>query len=186
MRSVQQVAKTLWEPQKNQTLIDDSRYQLIKMIKNKIEISIHLLFWIFIFSSVNVDWTANWFDPSIRPNTPAPLSVIIFAIFFYVNTFVLLPKYFSLKTWKKYAVYAFMLFILPELIRIVIYKFAFSDTSFEGALFSRDSFLFGAPSPFFIAINASFIYRFTKDRFLKKNQMRELGGSKRKESHCTL
>ena len=147
------------------------------MIKNKIEISIHLIFWVFIFSAINVDWTANWFDLSIRLNTPAPLSVIIFAIFFYVNAFVLLPKYFSLKTWKKYAAYAFILFIMPELIRIGIYKFVISNKSFGGELFSRDSFLFGTPSPFFIALNASFIYRFTKDRFLKKSQIRELEGT---------
>jgi AraC-like DNA-binding protein len=152
------------------------------MINNKIEIAIHLFFWIFILSALNVDWTANWFDQSIRPSSPAPLSVMIFAIFFYVNTFVLLPKYFSHKTWKKYIAYAFLLFILPELIRMVIYRFTISDTNFAGILFSRDSFLFGAPSPFFIAINASFIYRFTKDRLLKKNQMQKLDETTQKKS----
>src|SRR6056297_3362954 len=128
------------------------------MMKNaKIEIAIHLLFWFSIISALNVDWTANWFDPSIRPKTPAPLSVIMFTIFFYVNAYVLLPKYFSLKTWEKYIAYAFL-------------------------LFSRDSFLFGTPSPFFFAINASFIYRFAKDRLLKKNQKRELNEIPSKKS----
>jgi len=129
----------------------------------------------FIFSALNVDWSINWFDSSLRPNTPAPLSVMAFAIFFYVNTFILLPKYFSASAWKKYFTYAFLLFILPELIRAVIYIFTISITSFESELFSRDSFIFASPSPFFIAINASFIYRLTKDRLLTQSQIREWG-----------
>lgn len=152
------------------------------MIKNKIEVSGHLIFWIFILSAINVDWTANWFDSSLRPNTPAPLSVIIFAIYFYVNAFVLLPKYFSLKTWKTYGALAFLLFIMPELLRAIVFKFTISDASFEGLLISRDSFLFGTPSPFFVAINASFIYRLTKDKFFKKNHGEEFSKANRKTS----
>jgi len=174
-------AKRSGQPKK-QILTDYDNY-LPTMMKNaKIEIAIHLLFWFSIISALNVDWTANWFDPSIRPKTPAPLSVIMFTIFFYVNAYVLLPKYFSLKTWEKYIAYAFLLFILPELVRMLIYKFTISDTSFDALLFSRDSFLFGTPSPFFFAINASFIYRFTKDRLLKKNQKRELNEIPSKKS----
>ena len=145
------------------------------MMKSRIEILLHLFFWMFIFSALNVDWSINWFDSSLRPNTPAPLSVMAFAIFFYVNTFILLPKYFSASAWKKYFTYAFLLFILPELIRAVIYIFTISITSFESELFSRDSFIFASPSPFFIAINASFIYRLTKDRLLTQSQIREWG-----------
>lgn len=140
------------------------------MITRYIEPTLHLLFWVFMLSALNVQWTEPWFDPSIRPNKPAPLSVVMFATFFYLHTFILLPKYFAVKTWKKYVLYAFLLFILPELVRIIIYQFTVTDTSFMRTLFGRDSFLFGAPSPLFIAINASFIYRFTKDRFLKKGQ----------------
>jgi AraC-like DNA-binding protein len=47
---------------------------------------------------------------------------------------------------------------------------AILDTSFERTLFSRDSFLFGTPSPFFFALNISFIYRFAKDWLLNKNR----------------
>ncbi len=136
------------------------------MTKNKIEIFIHLVFWVFVGASLNVDWTADWFDSSNRPNSPAPLSVILFAGFFYLHTFVLLPNYFSVKTWKPYAAYAFALFVLPELVRILIYKLAMPGLSLEAAVFSRDSFLFGTPSPFFLAVSASFIYRFARDRLL--------------------
>lgn len=135
------------------------------MNRGKIEVLSHLLFWVFILFSINVDWTVNWFDPALRPNTPAPLSVIAFAAFFYINTFVLIPRYFSLESWKQYVFYGFLLFIAPELIRIALYQYALYDISFERALFSRDSFLFGTPSPFFIALNLSFVYRFTLNRF---------------------
>lgn len=150
------------------------------MIRANTEWVLHLLFWIFILSSINIDWTAKWFDPSLRPNTPAPLSVIVFAVFFYVNAFILIPKYFSFETWKKYTAYAFILFVLPELIRIAVYKYAVYNTDFERALFSRDSFLFGAPSPFFLALNLSFIYSFTKAWFANKSKIRELQEAARK------
>ena len=160
---------------KIQTVVKNSYHSSIERIKSKLEISLHLIFWIFIFSALNVDWTSNWFDSGIRPNTPAPLSVLVFAIFFYVNTFYLLTKYFSRKTWKKYFAYAFLLFILPELIRVILYTFAISNKSFESELFSRDSFIFASPSPLFIAINASFIYRLTRDRLLTNSQIQEWG-----------
>ena len=145
-------------------------------MKNRnIELAIHLLFWTFILSAINVDWTTNWFDSSIRPNTPAPLSVIVFALYFYVNTFILLPAYFSLKTWKTYGALAFLLFIMPELLRVLMFKFTIADVSLDRLFISRDSFLFSSPSPFFVAINASFIYRFTKDKFFKKDLVDEFG-----------
>lgn len=150
------------------------------MIRAKTEFVLHLLLWIFILSSINIDWTANWFDPSLRPNTPAPLSLIVFAAYFYVNAFILIPKYFSFETWKKYAAYAFLLFILPEITRITVYKYALYDLGFERALFSRDSFLFGTPSPFFMALNLSFIYSFTKAWFVNKNKIRELQEAEKK------
>ncbi len=115
-----------------------------------------------------MDWTAHWFDPSIREDTPAPLSVLFFGFCFYVHTFVLFPKYFSMATWKQYAAYGFVLFVLPELVRAGIYSLTVSKTPVLEALFSRDSLLFGVPSPFFVGINASFIYTLTKDRLLRK------------------
>ena len=165
---------------KREFLPGDRYHPLMNIFKGKIELVIHLIFWAFIVSAINVDWTANWFDSSIRPNTPAPLSVIAFALYFYVNTFLLLPVYFSLKTWKTYGALAFLLFVMPELLRVIIFKITISDISFEGLLISRDSFLFGTPSPFFIAINASFIYRLTKDKFFKKNHEDEFGEATKK------
>ena len=152
------------------------------MIRFRVEIAIHAVFWILILLSLNVDWTASWFDASIRPSSPAPFSVVVFGIFFYVHTFWLLPRYFSMGTWRKYTLFALILFILPEVIRVVGYRLAYPGLSIERILFGRDSFLFGAPSPFFIAVISSFIYRFTRDRFLKSNALEESVGAKNDQS----
>lgn len=152
------------------------------MLKSRIELFFNVCFWIFIFSSVNVDWGDNWFDASSRPNTPAPLSVLIFPIYFYVHALLLIPHYFSLEKWKSYFLFSFFLFIVPELIRVLIYLSTFSQNSFESELFSRDSFLFGAPSPFFFALNSSFIYRFGKDWILNKRKLKELQSSEVEKS----
>ena len=120
-------------------------------------------------SAINVDWSSDWFDQSIRPRTPAPLSVLILPIYFYVNAFILIPKYFSLKNWKQYILFAFLLFFLPELIRIGFYALRDGSGSFESLLFNRDSFIFGSPSVFFLSLNASFLYRFTVD-WLRNNR----------------
>ncbi len=138
------------------------------MNKNYIEIFIHLLFWIFLFSAVNVDWGSDWLDRSIRPKKPAPLSVLIFPIYFYVNVFILIPRYFSSEKWKYYILFAGAFFIIPEMIRLVIYFIMLDDVSLGQELFSRDSFLLGSPNVFFFALNLSFLYRFIRDRLVKK------------------
>lgn len=140
------------------------------MKTSKLEIFFHVLFWIFLFSAVNIEWTQNWFDASIRPKTPAPLSFLIFPILFYVNAFFIIPKYFQIAKWKQFIFFAFLLFILPELIRCLIYISTISDKTFMDELFSRDSFIFGAPSPVFMALNTSFIYRLTKDWLVNKSR----------------
>jgi len=144
------------------------------MKKHLFEIIIHVFFWLLMLTSINIDWTADWFNTSLRPQSPAPLSLIVFALYFYVNVFLLLPRYFSLPTWYKYLLGGIVLFILPEVIRIIYYIWMNYNANVEEALFSRDSFLFGAPSPFFLGLNISILYRFTKDWFLNKRRIQEL------------
>jgi AraC-like DNA-binding protein len=134
----------------------------------QLEILIHLLFWGAILSMINIQWRSNWFDPSLRPGTPAPMSLIIFAIYFYIHTYLLIPRYFSLQTLKWYLPAALALFVVPELIRIAAYQQFVQSQDFSQALFSRDSFLFGSPSPFFLALNASLIYRFIRNKLLQR------------------
>lgn len=143
-------------------------------MKSKIEILVHILFWILIFSSINIEWSANWFDQSLRPRRPAPLSLLAFILYFYGNAFVLIPRYLAKETWKQYVLGAFLLFIVPELSRIVLYHFVVDGIQLSTELFSRDSFIFGAPSAFFMAVNLSFLYRLTRDWFIHKNRIKDL------------
>ncbi len=154
-------------------------------MKKYIEIAIHLIFWFFIFASVNVDWNEDWFDVRLRPNTPAPLSVLILPIYFYVNAFILIPKYFSKESWKKYVFFASLLFFGPEILRVIFYEMKFPERDIYAHLFHRDSFLFGAPSIFFIALNASFIYRLTKDWFSNKDKIQKLEQNQSKKKSNT-
>lgn len=136
-------------------------------MRNKVEFILHVVFLVLLASSINVEWTADWFDQSIRPKTPAPLSFVAFVLFFYVNAFNLIPKYFNRESWKKYVVLASVLFILPEILRILFYSMRMDNLQFMSELFGRDSLIFGAPSPFFMALNSSFIYRLVMDRIFR-------------------
>jgi AraC-like DNA-binding protein len=144
-----------------------------KFNKN-IEWIIHVLFWAFIVLSVNVEWTANWFDISLRPKTPAPLSVIIFPFMFYANAIWAIPKYLSKRKWIRYGLACFLIFITPELVRLLSIYLLTPDFDFTHQLNSRDSLVFGKPSVVSLAFFASFIYRFTKDWFVKQSMIEQL------------
>jgi len=130
----------------------------VNVARKYIEAAGHGLFWIFILSTINIQWGANWFDQSIRPQSPAPLSLILFILYFYVHTYFIIPRYFSLQEWKKYVLVTATLFVLPECIRMIGYHFMFPDLNVESLLFHRDSFIFGAPGIAFMAFNASLLY----------------------------
>ncbi|MEM6631638.1 MAG: helix-turn-helix domain-containing protein [Bacteroidota bacterium] len=146
----------------------------MKFHKSYLEIAIHILFWLFYFSAINVEWTSNWFDPSLRPQTPFALSVLIFPCYFYANAFWLIPTYLNRRNWGYYLLFASLVFLLPEIVRIIFYSLQSPGVPLTKELFSRDSFLFGAPSPFFLGLNSSFIYRFAVDWFRNKAKIKEL------------
>jgi len=147
--------------------------------QQRIEIFIHVLFWLFIFTFVNVDWTSDWFDKSIRLKTPAPLIVLIFPIWFYANAFWLIPKYLKHKKWLKYLFYFILVFILPEFIRSFLVSYFDPSVDFFQEFQSRDSFIFGGPSPFFMVLNFSFGYRFSKDWILNRKRIEEMKKEKK-------
>ena len=136
-----------------------------------IEITIHILFWMFIFASVNVNWTVNWFDPSIRSNRPAPLSVVIFPILFYANALWAIPKFLNREKWWMYILVFLLIFVVPEFIRIGLLSIFKGPVSFGEAFSSRDSFLLGSPNIFWMGVTTSFAYRFTKDWFVKQSEL---------------
>ncbi len=139
-----------------------------------VETIIHIVFWLLLFMSVNVNWTDNWFDKSLRPKNPAPLIVIAFPIFCYVNAHWLIPKYLNREKWMWYVFFAFLLFFVPEFIRSGILSQLDPNLDFFTEIQSRDSLLFGSPSPFVLAIYSSFGYRFTKDWFLNRQKIEHL------------
>lgn len=132
-----------------------------------IELAIHMLFWSFIFSSVNINWKQNWFDPSLRPSTPFPLAVILFPFLFYANAYWALPKFLMDKKWISYALKVAFIFIGPELIRLFFYEIVLQK-SFQSEISSRDSFIMGSPNVAWMAFVFSFLYRLTREQFFNK------------------
>lgn len=143
--------------------------------KIPIESVIHFLFWVFFFSAINVDWSSDWFDISLRPNSPAPLSVLLFPIIFYAHAFWAIPKFMNKEKWNIYLVSFILLFLFPELLRATINVLLHPENSFEKEWASRDSFIFGQPSVLWQAMVFSFVYRFSKDWFVKQRQLELLG-----------
>jgi AraC-like DNA-binding protein len=140
----------------------------------QIEAVLHVLFWLLIFSAVNVNWTADWFDKTIRPTTPPPLSVLIFPFVFYLHAFGAIPNYLNLKKWKTYTLCFLLIFIVPELVRSGVFVLMY-ETTFWGEISSRDSFLLGQPSVLGMGVTFSFAYRFSKDWFIRQHQIEKLG-----------
>jgi hypothetical protein len=139
-------------------------------IRSAVEVGAHLLFWVFIFSAVNVEWASDWLDRSIRPDTPAPLSVIIFPLLFYAHAFWAIPR---LLNHRKYAAYLgslLLIFFLPELARAGIIS-TITNVPLSAELSSKDNLLTGSPMIAWLAFLFSTAYRFTKDWFLH-HQMR--------------
>jgi len=149
-----------------------------------LEVVLHVLFWLLFFSTVNVNWATDWFDKSIRPNTPPPLSILIFPIIFYANSLWAIPNYLNKQKWKTYIFCFLLLFIVPELLRTSISIVLADDGNFWDEFSNRDSFLLGQPSPLWMALICSFAYRFTKDWFTKQRQIDKLG--KQLSEHQTV
>jgi AraC-like DNA-binding protein len=122
-----------------------------------------------------VNWASDWFDKSIRPNTPPPLSVLIFPIIFYAHSLWAIPNYLNKQKWITYVFCFILLFIVPELLRSSISIVLTDDVHFWDEFSNRDSLLLGQPSPLWMALICSFAYRFTKDWFTKQRQIDTLG-----------
>ena len=143
--------------------------------KINIETVLHVLFWLFIFSAVNVDWTTDWFDKTIRTNTPPPLSVLLFPVIFYTHALWAIPKFMNRFKWKTYVLTFVLVFIFPELIRSILLTLNDPEITFWKEFCSRDSLILGEPNVLWMAFTFSIAYRFTKDWFFKQYQIEHLG-----------
>lgn len=140
----------------------------------KIEFAVHVLFWLFFFSAINVDWSSDWFDKSIRLNTPAPISVLIFPIIFYAHALWAIPKFLNKHRWKTYILTFVLIFIVPELVRSSLLTIYYTGTNFWEEINSKDSLVLGDLNVLWLAFVFSVAYRFTKDWFVKQYQIENL------------
>ena len=129
----------------------------------KTEGFLHLIFWVLIFSTVNVSWQQDWFDTSIRTNTPSPMSVLVFPLLFYAHAYWAIPKYLVTRKWLTYGISLILIFIGPELIRLVLYALVLNRPP-DIEISSRDSFLIGSLNVAWIAFIFSLVYRLVVDR----------------------
>lgn len=134
-----------------------------------------MLFWLFIFSSVNVNWSSDWFDKTIRLRTPAPLSVLIFPFIFYAHSLWAIPRFLNRSKWKTYISSFLLIFIFPEIIRSGFLGLNDLSVTFWEEFRSRDSLILGQPNVLWMAFILSSAYRFTKDWFVKQHQIEHLG-----------
>ncbi|MEM7297537.1 MAG: LytTR family DNA-binding domain-containing protein [Bacteroidota bacterium] len=132
-----------------------------------LEVSLHLLYWLFYFASVNVDWGADWMDKSIRPGL-AQMTIALNPVFFYLNSLWLIPSFLKSKNWYNYFIYTGVLVFGVELIRSLIFALKSpAEDTFQGAfiaeLFGGDNLIWGFPNSLFFTFILSFAYRFTRD-----------------------
>lgn len=137
------------------------------------------MFWLFFLSILNVDWNENWLDRSLRPNTPAPISALLFPVFFYLNAFWLVPRFLNGPKWYRYFLISFLLLLGVELLRASMFALSFpkADSFFSSIIFeilSRENLVLGLPNSMFFAFAFSLAYRFTKDRISNTRTIQEL------------
>ncbi|MEO9482931.1 MAG: histidine kinase [Ekhidna sp.] len=140
------------------------------------ELAIHGILWLLFFSMANIEWDANWLDRSER--TLSPLTFVTFPIFFYANLLWLLPRFFKLKSIWKYILMSIIVTSVPELIRSML---ALNETgkaitvfTLNREIWSRDSLLFGAPSPVWFAFLLSCAYFLMKEWINNSKKVEQL------------
>lgn len=142
----------------------------IKIFRSK-ELYFHILFWVFYFTSIHCNWTVNWFDRSLRPESVSQFAILLFPLFFYFNSFWLIPKFLMKKKWFSYTIITFFVIISLESLRVLLY-IIFSETEasvyieFITEFNSFDNIILGRLNPIIICIQFSIIYRFTRDWLL--------------------
>lgn len=146
-----------------------------KTFKINTEVVIHVLFWLFIFSAVNVEWSTDWFDKTLRTNTLPALSVFVFPVIFYSHSLWAIPKFLNRNKWKTYILSFVLIFIFPEVVRSSLLAFYNPNITFLEEFYSRDSLILGEPNVLWMAFAFSFAYRFSKDWFVKQYQVEYLG-----------
>jgi len=151
----------------------------IRSVVFRKEIIIHILYWLFHFTSVNTEWGADWTDPDARNQHVAQLTVLLIPVFFYLNAFWLIPGFLKGKKWYRYFFIVALILLITETGRSLVYTFLKSGTSdffinFSTEITGNDNLVFGLPNTLFSAFLFSFAYRFTKDWITNKQLIEKL------------
>lgn len=148
-----------------------------------LEIILHLAYWLFHFMSVNVEYSADWTDRPGRDGSVAPLSVVLFPVFFYLNAFWLIPRFLTGRRWYQYFGMSLGIVLLCEWLRSLIFVLIRGNTDDFFSRFliefnSPDNFIFGLPNTLFFAFLFSFAYRFTRDWITNQQLIHRLQSEK--------
>ena len=158
----------------------------IKTIKKALfnkEIIIHLLYWLFHFTSVNTVWNVNWMDASLRPDSVSPVTNLLTPVFFYINAFWFIPRFLKSKKWYRYFLVVAVVLVITESLRSVIYTIFLPESDFFYQQFireisSNDNLIIGLPNTLYFAFMISFAYRFTKDWIINNQLIDKLKNEK--------
>lgn len=151
-----------------------------------LESFLHLAYWVFYFSSVNTDWTADWTDRAIRHGV-SQLTFLLYPIVFYANAFWLMPTYLKGQTWYRYFSISFGLVCIAEIARSVIFSWVrFDDSDLISLILvefaSNDNLIFGLPNSLAFAFMFSIIYRIARDWIFNQRIIARLKKEKSKMS----
>lgn len=140
---------------------------------------LHGLVWWFYLTMVNIDLTSNWFDASLRPDRPAPLSALLLPVYFYLHGLWLIPRFLRKRRIGRYLLYTALLLLIPEVIRAALYtKFLSTGTAgwaaFRQNLWGRDSLVFATLSPALPGLILSFAWRFSRDWWVYGRHLEQL------------
>lgn len=150
-----------------------------KYLSNNKELVIHVVLCYLYFSSLNVHWTENWMDRSLRPVFPSPLSVLLAPIVFYLNAFVLIPKLLKGKYWFLYFFWVGLVWMLAEYLRTWVYfNYEQQVATIVEEFWSRDNLINGGINSMSFPLVFSFAYRFTRDWILNNRTIEKLKNEK--------
>ena len=143
------------------------------------ELWVHLAFWVFFASMVNVLWWENWLLSNRHLKHVAPISALLTPVFFYLNALWLIPSYLKRRQWWRYFLITASFLLITEGLRSLLFGIYLQHEEglwlgIQQSWWSRDNLIFGFPNSLFFAFALSFAYRFSKDWIVNQQLIQRL------------
>ncbi len=144
---------------------------------------IHLMTWLFFYSTINVNWGASWVDGKQHLEHISPISALLMPVFFYANALWWIPRYLRDGAWLRYIGVVVLALLLVEVLRIMLVTTlslgsgGFID-GFANQWWSRDNLAIGFPNSLLSALAMSFAYRFSRDWIVNNQEIMQLRAEK--------